>query len=82
MPVTVSFTVCKETKEWSIDTFIKYEEEVDDDGMVEIPTTFPEGEIMRVYVDKKPIPKFKVEATGEAGSTSCDKAEVKKLTLH
>lgn len=37
--------------------FETYEEEVDDDGMVEIEATFPEGETMRVYVDKKPAPK-------------------------
>ncbi|KAG8995618.1 hypothetical protein FRB95_011383 [Tulasnella sp. JGI-2019a] len=46
-------------KEWSMDTFVEYEEEVDDDGIVEITATFPEGEIMRVYVDKKPAPKPK-----------------------
>ncbi|KZP33967.1 hypothetical protein FIBSPDRAFT_1035882, partial [Athelia psychrophila] len=46
----------KDLTEWSPDFFESYDVTMDDDGMVDIEATCPEGEIMHVYIEKKKAP--------------------------
>ncbi|KAJ7292741.1 hypothetical protein C8J57DRAFT_1266934 [Mycena rebaudengoi] len=43
------------TKSWALDFFESHEVEVED-GMVTVTGHCPEGEIMTVYIEKKPVP--------------------------
>lgn len=59
--------------EWERDFFEQYEASVDEEGMVNIEATCPEGEVMRVFVEKKRAPPGKTpppKAAVASGSTT------------